>query len=159
MNKIHYVPTLDTIFLRSLDQLNPDPMSGFTVTDRRFIGIREIQHLALPFDATALSLCANWAPTLNLMRNLKSLTLMVGSSEKSWVTDGAAELRPLYQWFADGRNKWIDFSGERSALILISQLSTWLANPEDPSLQETLPFVPGRQSIPLSVRIVAWKRR
>ena len=128
---------------------------------RGFHPLRDIQHLALPFDSAALSQSESWVPQLRLIRGLKSLTLMVGSKEKSWVAGGGVELRPLHQWFADGREKWIEPCAERAAILSNKELRRWLLNPDEKSLTVDRPLIPksnGRYSRTFSVRIVAWKR-
>ncbi|KAH7364356.1 hypothetical protein BKA65DRAFT_546242 [Rhexocercosporidium sp. MPI-PUGE-AT-0058] len=157
---IHYNPSRDTIFLRSLDFSDSFPFTWFSEF-RRYFDVSGIQHLALPFDAASLSSASKWIATLRLMRNLKSLTLMIGSNEKSWGKGGAVELRPLHQWFADGRMRWIGHSGEQAVLVSPLELMTWFLHLDDRFLNRGGAVVPNRTTRPMtkiSVRIVAWKR-
>ncbi|PVH88363.1 hypothetical protein DL98DRAFT_648504 [Cadophora sp. DSE1049] len=158
---LYYVPSHDTIFLRSLDLFNSNSLARYSPPYIGYSPLRRIQHLALPFDPDVLSQLTHWVPQLGLIHDLKSLTLMVGSKEKSWFAGGGVELRPLHQWFADGRTKWIGSGGERAVVLLFEELTKWLSNPNDKSLDLDGPLVPaanGKYSGTISVRIVAWKK-
>ncbi|KAL2064967.1 hypothetical protein VTL71DRAFT_4107 [Oculimacula yallundae] len=162
--EISFIPSRDTIFIRSLDGLKLNSIMYYMPKGRLLLDMRQVQHLALPLDATSLAASQQFEPFLYRMPALKSLTFMVGSSEKPWMTGGSIELRPLHQWFADGRNKWIDFSGKREALVRNSQVQSWLLNPDFESVTgHALGVVSGVHAgwrdLMISVRVAAWKRK
>ncbi|CAL3962309.1 hypothetical protein PZA11_000494 [Diplocarpon coronariae] len=150
----------DTVFFRTLDLFSSDPLGDVL---RSICGPNNnIQHLALPLNIDDLAQARTWAPCLRQLRRLRSVTFMVGSKEKSWTKSGAVELRPLDQWFADGRNWWIDRACAKEEIIDVAEVATWLRTP-DPSLlgalRRALPrSQPARICHPISIRIVAWKK-
>jgi len=88
------------------------------------------------------------------MPALKTITLMIGSKEKSWKRGGLIELRDLEQWFVDGRERNVQHGG---VVMDIGDVARYLMN-LDP-LTRAWP-VGGRNIVGgyINVRLVAWKR-
>ncbi|KAK2628074.1 hypothetical protein QTJ16_002720 [Diplocarpon rosae] len=150
----------DTVFFRTLDLFSSDPLGNVL---RSICGPNNnIQHLALPLNLDDLAQAKTWAPSLRRLRRLRSVTFMVGSKEKSWAKSGAIELRPLDQWFADGRDRWIERGCAKEAIIDVTEVATWLLTPDLRvlrALRRALPLSqPTRICHPISIRVVAWKK-
>lgn len=65
----------------------------------------KIKHLALSIPEAGWSLHSSWMKSLASMANLRTLTLMVGGRENTWLGRQEIELRDVEEWFADGRTR------------------------------------------------------
>ncbi|KAE8447652.1 hypothetical protein EG329_010623 [Mollisiaceae sp. DMI_Dod_QoI] len=135
---LKYVSEHDTVFFRPLiSSLNNSAWDLIS----QFRGLSQLEHIAIPLDLKMPVETHGPLNYENLFRgfnHLKTLTFMLGCTEKSWSGDASIELRDLEQWFVDGRNRKI--TTERGVSVDVSELARLL----------------GTQ---ISVRVVAWKRK
>lgn len=85
-------------------------------------------------------------------RDLKTVTFMLGCAEKGWFGHPSIELRDLEQWFADGRKRTVEVSGQR---MDISELAGFM-NSTGYRIAINAPPYPRK---PFNIRVVTWKRR
>ncbi|KAE9381824.1 hypothetical protein N431DRAFT_491131 [Stipitochalara longipes BDJ] len=150
---LYFNPERDTIFLRSLDTF---PNELHTLM-HDIQGIGSIQHLALPLEKGCwLPLNGIWHHILSSMPELKTVTFMIGSKEKTWKgSQRTIELRDVEQWFMDGRCRDVGH-GDGSA-IDVNEVG---------SRMRTLTATTSRRYSPryrslacaINFRVVAWKR-
>lgn len=115
-----FLPDSDTIFFRSLDR----PAGGLLSLCRNVRGFERIRHLALLLPKTGLPLKNEWRACIGALRDLKTLTYLVGGGDQRWgfegkeVGDGVVgegegeiELRDVEEWFCDGRDRMVKVDG------------------------------------------------
>ncbi|KUJ23989.1 uncharacterized protein LY89DRAFT_679252 [Mollisia scopiformis] len=148
-----FTPERDTIFFRPMDHSLGNSLRSLPSNFRGHI-VR-IQHIAIPLDLKkGVSSTRWWASELVAFPKLKTLTFMLGCTEKSWTGDRSIELRDMEQWFVDGRKRTVEIDLEwpsermwqkrNAGVVDVSELPAFVAR-----------AVPHRQ---LAVRVVAWKR-
>ena len=155
---LHFNPERDTIFFRSLDYA-PNELGSL----HQINGINTIQNLAIPLELrNGIPSKSEWHGILSSMPELKTVTFMVGSKEKSWRgTQRSIELRDMEQWFVDGRSR--EVRRGNGGTIDVKDV--------EPYLKGLLPFTSyayvvsptGRRSRRpamrvVNIRVVAWKR-
>lgn len=149
---IHFVPSRDTIFLRTLDNAN----FSLGTSGWRMKGVELIQHLAVPLDSKkGLPSRTEWGNMLLELRALKTITFLIGCEEKSWKGERPIELRDMEQWFVDGRYRLVRNGRER---MDIADVPAYLMG-KDFSRRPPGPEArPGTAPKIVNVRVVAWKR-
>ena len=150
---LHFNPQRDTVFLRSLDA----PANELHTLMHDIEGIEHIQHLALPLEK------GRWHPSqgvwhhiLSSMRELKTVTFMIGSTEKTWRgSRQTIELRDVEQWFMDGRCR--DVGIEDGHAIDVSEVGSRMRKLTDVTSRR---YPPRYRSVACEInfRVVAWKR-
>jgi hypothetical protein len=98
---LRFNPALDTIFFRSLDQ--PFGKGGLLELSHHVNNVEWIQHLAVPLCSAYLPPNNEWKRAIANMRDLKTLTYVVGDMNQ-WVGCRYAKLRDVEEWFVDGRD-------------------------------------------------------
>ena len=89
------------------------------------------------------------------MRQLKTVTFMIGSSEKTWRgAQQTIELRDVEQWFMDGRSRDV---GNDGLAVDVSEVTSHMRNLIE---SNTRSYVGARKSSARAInfRVVAWKR-
>jgi hypothetical protein len=122
-----------------------------------------IQNLAIPLElGKGIPSKLQWHGILSSMPELKTVTFMVGSKEKSWRgIQQSIELRDVEQWFVDGRSREVHRGN--GGTIDVKDV--------EPYLKRLLPYTSytyvvtrtGRRSRRavrrvVHIRVVAWKR-
>jgi hypothetical protein len=156
---LHFNPERDTIFFRSLD-FPQNELSSFV---HQINGMNTIQNLAIPLELwKGIPSKLQWHGILSSMPELKTVTFMVGSKEKSWRgIQQSIELRDVEQWFVDGRSREVHRGN--GGTIDVKDV--------EPCLKRLLPYTSytyvvtrtGRRSRRavrrvVHIRVVAWKR-
>jgi hypothetical protein len=148
---IFFVPDSDTIFHRSLDT----PSAGLLALSLNMHNSDKIQHLALPLPTAGWGLYDQWKMAFVRMKSLKTLTLMVGGSDNSWLGRHNIVLRDVEEWFADGRSRTYSCGGR---MMDIEDVVKYLSGRRF----EEMIRRPANISVPefrgINVRAVAWKK-
>jgi hypothetical protein len=157
---LHFNPERDTIFFRSLDYL-PNELGCL----HQINGINTIQNLAIPMELRkGIPSMLEWHGILSSMPELKTLTFMVGSKEKSWKgSQRSIELRDVEQWFVDGRSRAVrrGNGGAIDVMDVESYLTGLIPLPPYAYVVDRTGRRSRRRSPAMrvvNVRVVAWKR-
>jgi len=146
-------PQRDTIFLRSLDTSANELHNMMHDIE----GIDCIQHLALPLKRGRwFPSQGTWHHVLSFMRQLKTVTFMIGSSEKTWKgIQQTIELRDLEEWFMDGRCR--DVGKGEGYVIDVSDVASRMRRLTEVTSRR-YPTTYRASACAIQFRVVAWKR-
>jgi len=115
----------------------------------------KIQHLAVSLPAAGWGLYDEWKMAFVRMKSLKTLTLMVGGRDNSWLGRRGIVLRGVEEWFADGRARTYNCGGWK---MDIEDVVKYLSG----RIFEEMMRRPAHVSIPgfrgINVRAVAWTK-
>jgi hypothetical protein len=131
-------------------------MNGTSSIPYMIDGINAIQHLAIALKDRGLPSPREWRRLLVTLKELKTVTFLLGCEEKSWSDKKHIELRDLEEWYVDGRDRLIScYTGEK---IDVRTVGSYMTRREFHRKGIQISPASTRAPAMVTIRVMAWKR-